>query len=102
MNRVTRTLAVSVACLALAAAASAQARPAQGGPLVVQPSSDGPVIAPEVKFSGFENGGSNGVFVGGYGGWLFDNTLLLGGGASFLVDHGYNDKVSGMGYGGFV
>jgi hypothetical protein len=103
MRTLTRILAVSSTCLLLAAAAaSAQTRAAQGGPLVLQPSSDGPVFAPEVKFSGFESGGGNGTFVGGYGGWLFENKLLLGGGASFLVDHGYHDKVSAMGYGGFV
>jgi hypothetical protein len=103
MNGITRILTVSSACILLAAAAvSAQTKAAQGGPLVLQPSSDGPVIAPEVKFSGFQSGGGNGTFVGGYGGWLFENKLLLGGGASFLVDHGYHDKVSGMGYGGFV
>ena len=102
MNTLTRILAAALAVLVFGtAAASAQTRPAQG-PLVVQPSSDGPVIAPEVRFAGFENGGGNGTFVGGYGGWLFENKLLLGGGASFLVNHGYHDKVSGMGYGGFV
>jgi hypothetical protein len=100
MNRITRILAALSMCGAVAAAASAQTRAPQ--PLVLQPSSDGPVFAPEVKYSGFESGGSNGTFVGGYGGWLFDNKLLLGGGASFLVDHGHHDKVSGMGYGGFV
>jgi hypothetical protein len=94
--------AVSAGVVSWAAAAAAQTRPAQQGPLVLQPSSDGPVFAPEVKYSGFEDGGSNGTFVGGYGGWLFDSKLLLGGGASFLVDHGHHDKVSGMGYGGFV
>jgi hypothetical protein len=104
MDRLTRLgFATVSACMVLcAAAASAQTRPARQGPLVLEPSTDGPVFAPEVKYSGFENGGSNGTFVGGYGGWLFDNKLLLGGGVSFLVDHGYHDKVSDMGYGGFV
>lgn len=83
-------------------AASAQTRPSSQGPLVLEPSSDGLVIAPEVTFAGFEKGGGTGTLVGGYGGWLFDNKLLLGAGASFLVDHRRGDRVSGMGYGGFV
>jgi hypothetical protein len=96
-------IATVTVCMAVwAAAASAQTAPAQKGPLVLEPSSDGPILAPEVKFAGFEDGGGNGTLVGAFGGWLFDNRLLLGGGMSFLVDHDYNDRVAGMGYGGFV
>jgi len=93
---------VTVWIAAWAATASAQTAPPQQGPLVIEPSTDGPILAPEVKIAGFEDGGSNGTFVGAFGGWLFDNRLLLGGGVSFLVDHEYNDRISGMGYGGFV
>jgi hypothetical protein len=89
------------ACFALwAATASAQTKPAQQGPLVLQPASEGPVFAPEVKFGWFDS--KTGTLIGGYGGWLLDNRLLLGGGADFLVDHNYHDPVAGMGYGGFV
>jgi hypothetical protein len=103
MDRLTR-IAVTLlsSCFVLsAAAASAQTKPAQQGPLVLQPSSDGPVISPEVRFANFEHGGY-GTMIGGYGGWLVDNKLLLGGGVDFLVDHGHHDAVAGMGYGGFV
>lgn len=104
MMRIIRVLSIGAAALALAgAAASAQTRPSPSqGPLVLEPTGDGFVLAPQVTFAGFEKGGDNGTFVGGYGGWLFDNKLLLGAGATFLVDHGHGDKVSGMGYGGFV
>jgi hypothetical protein len=104
MMRIIRVLSIAAVGLGLtAAAASAQTRPSSSqGPLVLEPSGDGFVVAPEVTFAGFEKGGGHGTLVGGYGGWLFDNKLLLGVGASFLVDHGRNDRVSGMGYGGFV
>jgi opacity protein-like surface antigen len=105
MDRLTTRIAIAAlsACVALgAAAAVAQTKPAPAqGTLVLEPSSDGPVIAPEVRFTNFEHGGY-GTLIGGYGGWLFDSKLLLGGGASFLVDHGHHDSVAGMGYGGFV
>ncbi len=98
-------IATLSACLVLTAAtAFAQSKPAprtaQQGPLVLEPSSDGPVLAPEVKVGWFNS--KSGTLVGGYGGWLFDNRLLLGGGVDFLVDHGYHDPVAGVGYGGFV
>ncbi len=92
--------AIASCFLLAAAAASAQTKPGQAGPLVLQPINQGPVLAPEVKFGWFD--GKYGTLVGGYGGWQLDNGLLLGAGADFLVDHGYHDPVSGMGYGGFV
>ncbi len=79
---------------------SGQTRPAGGGPLVLQPSGDGPVFAPDVKVGKF--GSDSGVLVGGYGGVLVDDKLLLGAGGYWLVDHGWDDPVSGMGYLGFV
>jgi hypothetical protein len=94
-------IAVVSACVLLCAGvASAQTKPAQQGPLVLQPTGDGPVMAPEVTFGDFD--GKYGTLVGGYGGWVVDNRLLLGAGVNFLVDHGYHDPVAGMGYGGFI
>ncbi len=105
MDRLTTRIAIAAlsACVSLGAVtAAAQTKPAPAqGTLVLEPSSDGPVIAPEVRFTNFEHGGY-GTLIGGYGGWLVDSKLLLGGGASFLVDHGHHDSVAGMGYGGFV
>ncbi len=97
-----RIATLSACLLLVAATAFAQSNPAQRGqgPLVLQPSSDGPVLAPEVKVGWFNS--KSGTLIGGYGGWLLDNRLLLGGGVDFLVDHGYHDPVAGMGYGGFV
>lgn len=102
MNRFTRigVLTLSAFVALGAVAASAQTKSPQPGPLVLEPSNDGPVFAPQVTLAHFDH--SNGTLVGGYGGWLLDNRLLLGAGASFLVDHDHHDPVAGMGYGGFV
>jgi hypothetical protein len=83
-----------------AAAASGQGRPAeaQQGPLVVEPISSGFVIAPDFRFTKID--GSNHVLAGAYGGWLHDQTFLLGAGGYWLADpksHGTR-----VGYGGFV
>ncbi|MGE5358273.1 MAG: hypothetical protein ACM3NQ_04595 [Bacteroidales bacterium] len=94
-------MALLSACLVIGGGlAAAQTRAPQPGPLVLQPTNDGPFLAPEVKFASFD--GQYGTMVGGYGGWLADNKLLIGAGASFLVDHGHHDSVSGMGYGGGI
>jgi hypothetical protein len=99
--------AVVAACLVTGAGvAAADQRPAGsqvqtgGGPLVLQPSGDGPVVTPEVKFA--KLGSDYGTLVGAYGGWLIDGKLLLGAGGYWLVDHGWHDPVNGMGYFGFV
>jgi hypothetical protein len=102
-------MAAALACLlwawpgsanAQSADVSGQTRPAGGGPLVLQPTSDGPTFAPDVKVGKF--GSETGVLVGGYGGWLVDSRLLLGAGGYWLADHERTDPVSGMGYAGFV
>ncbi len=100
-TRTTTAIAMFTACLLVSAGvASAQTGASQAGPLVLQPTSDGPVITPDVSFGRFNHQG--GTLLGGYGGWLVDNRLLLGGGATFLVDHNFHDSVAGVGYGGFV
>jgi hypothetical protein len=107
-TRRTNVLAAALACLLCAWPGSANAQSpdlsaqtsAGGGPLILQPSGDGLVFAPDVKYARFGSG--KGTLVGGYGGWLVDNTLLLGAGAYGLVDHKRSDPVSGMTYGGFV
>ena len=74
-------------------------RPAQGqsGPLLLQPVSSGFVFTPEVKFSPVNH--SNGTFVGGTGGWLYDETFFLGGAGYWLTN---GDKGTDMWYGGMV
>ncbi len=85
---------VLVVLAAASAAASPQesaaggqaARPAQAqsGPLLLQPVSSGLVFTPEVKFTTVNH--ANGTLVGGYGGWLYDESLLLGGAAYWLTN----------------
>ena len=62
------------------------ARPSQsqGGPLLMQPVSSGVVFTPEVKFTTVNH--ANGTLVGGYGGWLYDDSLLLGAAAYWLTN----------------
>ncbi len=108
MSRNGRALvAFAAACLVLGAGAAwaADQAPASGqgqagGPLVLQPSGDGPVVTPDVKF--VKLGSEYGTMVGAYGGWLVDNKLLLGAGGYWLADHGHHDQVAGMSYFGFV
>jgi hypothetical protein len=98
---------VALAALLMAGSAAAQdlasggqaGRPAaaQSGPLLLQPVSSGMVFTPEVKFSTVNH--SNATLVGGSGGWLYDDTLFLGGAAYWLTngkDH------TDMWYGGMV
>jgi len=73
-----------------------QARPpVQKGPLVFQPVQNGPVGAPEVKFTEIDN--HFGTLVGGYFGWLLDDTFLIGGAGYWLADGAYD---RGIAYGG--
>jgi hypothetical protein len=75
------------------------ARPAQAqaGPLRLQPVNSGAVFAPEVKFTPVNH--STGTMVGGYAGWLLDDTFLLGG-AAYWLTNGVNGTE--MSYGGIV
>jgi hypothetical protein len=71
--------------------------PARGGPLLIQPVSSGFVFTPEVKFSSVNH--SNATLVGGYGGWLYDESLLVAG-AAYWLTNGKNG--TDMWYGGML
>lgn len=71
--------------------------PAQQGPLVLQPISSGFVFTPEVRFT--EVNGSYGTMFGGSAGWLYDESLYIGGAFYGLVG-GANDAQ--LMYGGLV
>jgi hypothetical protein len=71
--------------------------PTQGGPLVLQPVSNGFLVAPDVKVSQIH--GQTETFAGGYGGWVSDGRLLIGGGGYGLASGPHN---IGLGYGGVV
>jgi hypothetical protein len=83
-----------------AAAAFAQTKTVQAGPLVLQPTGDGPVLAPEVKIAWLQQ--NTGTLIGGYGGWMADNRMLFAWSLDVLVDHGYHDPVADLWYTGFL
>lgn len=76
----------------------AQRRPAQSqGPLVLQPIRNAWVIAPDVKVTKVD--GTSSTLVGAYGGYLLEQTVLIGAGGYWLADGSRN---RGMSYGGLV
>jgi len=58
---------------------------------------DGWAIAPDFKVSDVD--GSTGRLAGAYGGWVFDNTLLIGGGGYWMTNRTRNRDLD---YGGAV
>jgi hypothetical protein len=83
-----------------AAGASAQQPPApgSGGPLVLEPVNHGFVLAPDIKLTDINRKFS--TLVGGYGLWVLDDQLFMGGAGYGLAYQKGNHP--GMGYGGFV
>jgi hypothetical protein len=77
--------------------AEAPAPAADQGPMTVERVRDGFAIAPDFKVTTFNN--TTGYLAGAYGGWVIDNTLLIGAGGYGLTN---GSGRSGMGYGGAV
>jgi hypothetical protein len=105
MDTLGRTLSRS-SCAALMLslfplAASAQSAPAQTprsqGPMTVERVESGFLVAPEVKVTRFDRRTSE--LVGGYGGWLSDQTLFIGGGGYWMANR---SRDRGLAYGGLV
>jgi hypothetical protein len=98
---VTRTLAALAMTCAVPAAAAAQGGNAveQGaqGSVTVEVVRDGFAIAPDVRVTRLD--GSSRSLAGAYGGWVFDDTLLVGAGGYWLTDASINRKFA---YGGAV
>jgi len=69
------------------------------GPMVIERLQNGWAIAPDVKVTRFD-GGTH-TLAGAYGGWVFDNKLLIGAGADWLVDPQRRTRQLSYG-GGFV
>src|SRR5262245_45798607 len=92
-----RVFAASVVVLAAAAAAEAQDGSLQApgtaqGPMVVERVHNGFAIMPEVKITNFA--GSSGTLAGVSGGWLIDNTLLIGAGGYWLANYSASRKLA--------
>jgi hypothetical protein len=109
MNRFARsTTGTMAACLVAMAVSGATANaqdsaggqrpPArQPGPMVVQQISSGWVLTPEVRYT--ELNGSWGTQLGASGGWLYDDSLFVGGGVYGLVGGAGDQQLI---YGGLV
>jgi hypothetical protein len=98
---IARARFLSVAALAAMVAAPVGARaqqpPQTQGPMTVEREHDGFAIAPEVEVGRI--GSTTATMAGAYGGWVIDNTVLIGGGAYFQTNRSASRK---MDYGGFV
>lgn len=67
------------------------------GPMTVERVHDGFVVAPDVEVG--RVGSTTATMAGAYGGWVIDNTVLVGGGGYFQTNRSNTRK---MDYGGFV
>jgi hypothetical protein len=90
-----RTLVFALALLAAPLAASAQ--PSSSGPMTIEQLHSGFLGAPDVKVTRVD--GHTSELVGGYAGWVVDDTIFFGAGGYWLAN-GSRDRE--MGYGGFV
>jgi hypothetical protein len=103
MNAITRmSLRVSLAALALSlapltAAAQSKGAPNSRGPMSVEQISGSWLIAPDLKITKVNNVTSD--LAGVYGGYLWDNHLLVGAGGYWLTNRTSSRK---LGYGGLV
>ncbi len=105
MKRVTIRGALGTACFvaAMLAAGRAGAQDAQQssqtgqGPMTIERLQQGWTIAPDVKFTHFD--GATRTLAGAYGGWVVDNTLMIGGAGYALTDSNHTRSLS---YGGAV
>ena len=67
------------------------------GPMTIERVHNGWAIAPDFKVTKID--GTTGRLAGAYGGWVFDNTLLIGGGGYWMMN-GARDR--DLAYGGAV
>jgi hypothetical protein len=81
---ITLLLAASAAAQTADPASAGQPAPAPQGPLVVERIRSGAFFAPDVKITDID--GRTGTLVGGYGGWLTDETFFVGAGGSWLAN----------------
>ena len=97
-----RAILVSVmawlAPLSAAAQSRAAATPPTQGPMIVETIHSGFLAAPDVKVTEVDHKTSE--LVGGYAGWVTDDTFLVGGGGYWLANARGNDRE--MAYGGLV
>ncbi|SRR6266487_366740 len=83
--------------LSVAAQPGAVATPRTQGPMIVEPIHSGFLAAPDVKITEVDRRTSE--LVGGYAGWVTDDTFFVGGGGYWLANHNRDRE---MAYGGLV
>lgn len=97
-----RRLLVSVIAWLVPIGAAAQpggaATPRTQGPMIVEPIRSGFLAAPDVKITEVDRKTSE--LVGGYAGWVTDDTFFIGGGGYWLANSHRDDRE--MAYGGLV
>jgi len=97
-----RAILVSVMTCVVPLSAAAQSRaaatPATQGPMIVETIHSGFLAAPDFKIT--ELDGRTSGLVGGYAGWVTDDTFFVGGGGYWLANTNRNDPE--MAYGGLV
>jgi hypothetical protein len=84
--------------LSAAAQSGATATPVTQGPMTVEVIHNGFLAAPDVKVTEVDHKTSE--LVGGYAGWVTDDTFFVGGGGYWLANPHGNDRE--MAYGGLV
>ena len=110
MNRVPIGRVAGVACFLAAMLSSgraiaqdkdrdsaAQAPEVGQGPMTVERMQEGWTIAPDFKVTRFDGGTR--TLAGAYGGWVIDNTLMIGGAGYGLMDPSHTRRLS---YGGLL
>jgi hypothetical protein len=90
-------LAAGLAAVFFPAASSAQTAAPNQGPMIVERVHSGFMVAPDVKITEVDHHTSE--LVGGYGGWLTDDAIFVGGGGYWLAN---NTSDRSMAYGGLV
>jgi len=80
---------------AAATAQPTQPAPNAGGPMTFEAIHSGWLVAPDAKITQFD--GQTDTLLGGYGGWLTDDTFFVGGAAYWLVNPSNDHE---MWYGG--
>jgi hypothetical protein len=90
-------LALLFCSWSLPASAQSTTAPPSSGPLVIERVKSGWLIAPDVKVTEVDDETS--TLAGAYGGWITDNTFLVGGGGYWLVNRSDDRE---MAYGGLV
>jgi hypothetical protein len=94
-------MAALVMMCALPAAAAAQrptpAPPVISGPMTIEEVHNGLAIVPEVKYTRFAH--MDGVLVGGVVGWVFNESVMVGGGGYWMAN---GDSDHQLAYGGGI